>query len=97
VWNHLTALQGEIVVKRNIKGFDIGWIGDARFEATRSVPPKHEYDYETSPDQKRLKKLDFITPADVPKGDPLIDAQQFEHEAWEAAKEFVRLENASPH
>ena len=82
-------------MKRNIHGFEISWVGDARIEATRSTAPKHGYEFETSADRKHVKRLDLVAPVDVPKGDALIDAEQFEDEARKAAKEFVRLQNAA--
>lgn len=83
-------------MKRTINGFDFDWIGEStRIQAIRSTAPKHEYEFESSPDRKRLKRLvEYVPEVNVP-GDPLLDAKQFDEEAWEAAKEYLRLENAA--
>jgi len=44
-------------MKRKVGGFDIDWIGDDRIEVTRNNPPGHRYQYETSPDRRRVKRL----------------------------------------
>jgi hypothetical protein len=44
-------------MKRNVRGFDIDWIGDDRIELTRNNPPRHRYHFETSPDRRRVKRL----------------------------------------
>ncbi len=82
-------------MKRNINGFEVTWTGDNSIEVTRLTVPTHAYEFETSPDRKRLKRLDSTSPVDVPTGDPLLDAEQFEDEARKAAKEYLRLENAA--
>jgi hypothetical protein len=84
---------GETAV--NIKGFDIDWMGNNRIELRRDSPPRHRYEFETSPDQRRIKRLVLTSPEDVTGGDPLLDAEQYEEEARKAAIEFLRQESRS--
>jgi hypothetical protein len=82
--------SGKVTMKRNINSFEIYWAGDARIHVARSAEPRHLFESETSPDQKHLKSLILTSPADVLKGDdPLCHAEQFEHAAREAAREFL--------
>jgi hypothetical protein len=80
-------------MKRNVGGFDIDWIGDDRIELTRNNPPRHRYQFETSPDRRRVKRLLLTSPEDVARGDPLLDADRHEEEARKAAGEFLEQEN----
>jgi len=80
-------------MKRNVGGFDIDWIGDDRIELTRNNPPRHRYQFETSPDRRRVKRLLLTLPEDVAEGDPLLDADRCEEEARKAAGEFLEQQN----
>jgi hypothetical protein len=80
-------------MKRNIRGFDIDWIGYDRIELTRDKSPRHRYQFETSPDRRGVKRLLLTAPEDVTQGDPLLDADRFEEEARKAAAEFLEQEN----
>jgi hypothetical protein len=83
-------------MKRNVGGFDIDWIGDDRVEVMRNNPPRHRYQFETSPDRRRVKRLLLTLPEDVARGDPLLDADRCEEEARKAAGEFLEQENREP-
>jgi hypothetical protein len=79
-------------MRRIVSGFQAEWVGNERIELIRTTQPMHQYLYETSPDRKRLKRRESISPVDVSKGDPLLDAERFIDEAWKAAEEYLRLE-----
>ena len=83
-------------MKRNIGGFDIDWIGDDRIELTRDKPPRHRYQFETSPDRRRVKRLLLTLPEDVAGGDPLLDADRCEEEARKAGGKFLEQQNCEP-
>jgi hypothetical protein len=83
-------------MKHNIAGFDVDWVGNDRIEVTRNRDPMHSYDFETSPDQRQIKRLISTSPKDVAgRGDPMVDAEQYEDDARKAAAEFLRQENRS--
>ena len=82
-------------MKRSINGFDIDWVGNERLEATRKDAPKHTYLFETSADRQKIKRLYSTSPASSTESDPLLDAERFEEDAREAAKEFLRQESVS--
>ena len=44
-------------MRRTVQGFEIEWIGSDRIEVVRSTEPKHRYEFVTSPDRKRVKRL----------------------------------------
>jgi hypothetical protein len=81
-------------MKRIVRGFQADWIGNHQFELIRTTEPMHRYLYEASPDERRLKRRVSTTPVDVPGGDSLEDSSRFNEEAWEAAQEYLRLENS---
>ena len=56
-------------MKRIIKGFQADWIGNHKFELVRTTEPMHRYVYEASPDERRLKRRELTTPADIPAGE----------------------------
>ena len=80
-------------MKRNVGGFDFEWICDDRIEATCNTPPRHRYQFETSPDRRRVKRLLLTLPEDVAEDDPLLDADRCEEEARKAAGEFLEQQN----
>ena len=43
-------------MKRSINGFDIDWLDKHLIEVRRDHDPKHAYEFETSPDQSRLRR-----------------------------------------
>jgi hypothetical protein len=103
LWN-TARLKSAIVVVRSdvgtkmrriVNGFQADWIGNERIELIRTTVPMHHYFYETSPDRKRLKSREATSPVDVEAGDPLVDADRFNEEAWKAAQEYLRLESAA--
>jgi hypothetical protein len=79
----------------NQKPQPVDWIGNERIELIRTTVPMHHCLYETSPDGKRLKHREATSPVDVVAGDPLVDADRFNEEAWKAAQEYLRLEGAA--
>jgi hypothetical protein len=82
-------------VKRTINGFEVDRIGTVIIELVRTTAPMHRYVFEISPDGKLLKRLHSILPMDVPAGDPLSHAEQFEQEARKAAERYLHLESES--
>jgi hypothetical protein len=90
---HDTLIAEERAMKRNINGFEINWVGNDRIELKRDSSPKHRYEFETSPDQRQVKRLLLTSPENVTGGDPLLDAARYEEEARKAATEFLRQEN----
>jgi hypothetical protein len=77
--------------KRTINDFDVTWTGvtDTIIEVRRLKPPTHRYEFETSPNRRRIKRLYSTSPVDVLIGDPLSDAEQFEEYARAAAAEYL--------
>jgi hypothetical protein len=71
--------------------FQCRWQAEGQVQVTRLVVPKHVYTFLVSR-ERRILGLHAIT-WDASQGDP---AQQFEKEAEEAAKEFLRREQQTP-
>jgi len=80
-------------VKRNINGFDVDWAGEDRIAVTRDRVPKHGYEFETSPDRRRVDRLISTSSDDVAGATLPLGAEQFVEQAKVAAIEFLREEN----